>query len=175
MNLIGVVRSDMSDSEVYEVEAIVGHRRRKGKMYFRIRWVGYPPEDDTWEEEGNLMCPELVQDYLDKQVVDDDRKDAAASRSFPVEEIKEKGHAFYPKGSGRACPPFETEETRTPRYPLVEILDTITHEGEVFYLIKRKSIATEAVSSEEMRKRYPGQLVKFLEERMFEPSSEEEA
>mmetsp|Transcript_22961 Transcript_22961/g.35746 ORF Transcript_22961/g.35746 Transcript_22961/m.35746 type:complete len:81 (+) Transcript_22961:673-915(+) len=40
----------------YEVEGIVDHRKEKpsGKIFYRIRWVGYPPSQDTWEVVENL-------------------------------------------------------------------------------------------------------------------------
>lgn len=42
--------------ECYEVEKIVtrkGHRTDKDGLY-RVRWKGYPPEDDTWERASAL-------------------------------------------------------------------------------------------------------------------------
>lgn len=42
--------------KVYEVEKIVsrkGNRTDKNGL-FRVRWKGYPPEDDTWEKETDL-------------------------------------------------------------------------------------------------------------------------
>ena len=155
----------MSDVEdVFEVEAIVGHRRRKGKMFFRIRWAGYTEDDDTWEEEGNLMCDDLVKQYLEKI----QNKKEPETREFPAEEVRKNGHIFFPKNSGRRRPSFEDVSPGKMRYPLVEIADTITHDGEVFYLIKRKSLATEAVSSAAMRVQYSNEVTKFLEDRVFE-------
>jgi len=40
--------------EEYEVEAIIGHKRRgKGKQYL-IKWLGYPTLENSWEWESNL-------------------------------------------------------------------------------------------------------------------------
>lgn len=56
--LPGVKNEEGDLEEVYEVEKVVcrlGSRiggRKDG--LFRVRWKGYPPEDDTWERESTL-------------------------------------------------------------------------------------------------------------------------
>ena len=58
----------MAESEEnFEVEEIVNHRYRKGKIQYLIRWKNYGAEDDTWEPHENLDCPEKISAY-DKQV-----------------------------------------------------------------------------------------------------------
>ena len=48
----------MAESEEnFEVEEIVNHRYRKGKIQYLIRWKNYGAEDDTWEPHENLDCP----------------------------------------------------------------------------------------------------------------------
>lgn len=58
---------DYSEEEdVYEVEKIVNHRRRGNKTQYFIKWKGYPSSENTWEDEDNLNCDELLQEYLEK-------------------------------------------------------------------------------------------------------------
>ena len=39
----------------YAIDRIVGHGEDdKGRPLYRVRWYGYPPEDDTWEPAGNI-------------------------------------------------------------------------------------------------------------------------
>ena len=40
--------------EEWEVEAIVGHRKRYGKMQFFVKWRDYPTSENSWEPETNL-------------------------------------------------------------------------------------------------------------------------
>ena len=56
----------MSDEENYEVEDIVNHRHKKGKVEYLIRWKGYTEKDDTWEPEENLDCPDKITAYNKK-------------------------------------------------------------------------------------------------------------
>jgi hypothetical protein len=54
-------RDTLPSSEEYKVEKIVGEQRRKGKLYYQVRWKGYNAEDDTWQTARDLRnAPELV-------------------------------------------------------------------------------------------------------------------
>ena len=54
-------------SKFYRVERITGARnnRHRGRAV-RVEWVGYPPEEATWEPEEQVryLCSELVDDYI---------------------------------------------------------------------------------------------------------------
>lgn len=50
----------------YEVEDIVDHKIKGKKKYFKIRWKNYDESQDTWEPEGDLSCPEIIERYLEK-------------------------------------------------------------------------------------------------------------
>jgi len=45
---------DDDGNEVYLVEAIVGRRVRNRKIEYRVRWLGYNENHDTWEPKHNL-------------------------------------------------------------------------------------------------------------------------
>jgi len=46
--------SSSEDDNVYNVEAIVGYRRKNGRKEYLIKWKGYSEEENTWEPESNL-------------------------------------------------------------------------------------------------------------------------
>ena len=53
----------------YEVEKIILHRERKNRgrisRQFLVKWLGYGPEQYTWEPERNLTnCREKLEEYL---------------------------------------------------------------------------------------------------------------
>ncbi|KAF8755943.1 reverse transcriptase [Rhizoctonia solani] len=40
--------------EEYKVEGITDTEERNGKWFFRVKWKGYGPEENTWEPQENL-------------------------------------------------------------------------------------------------------------------------
>ncbi|GMF64445.1 unnamed protein product [Phytophthora fragariaefolia] len=58
------------------VREVIGHRRRKKKLQYRIWWLGEPREDATWEPVENLnQIPGLIDNYWDSK-----KKQSAASK-----------------------------------------------------------------------------------------------
>lgn len=41
-------------------------KQSQGKRQFKIRWKGYEPDNDTWENEEDLSCPNLIKSFLEK-------------------------------------------------------------------------------------------------------------
>ena len=46
------IEKELEDDE-YEVEKIVGRRKRKGKFEYRVKYKGYPSSENTWEPRDN--------------------------------------------------------------------------------------------------------------------------
>ncbi|XP_069702012.1 chromobox protein homolog 1-like isoform X2 [Periplaneta americana] len=65
---------ESAETEEYEVESVVDVKQIRGKRQFRIRWKGYGPDNDTWENEDDLNCPEAIKSFLEKNENKDDIK-----------------------------------------------------------------------------------------------------
>ena len=54
--------------KTYKVEKIIGKKKIKGKIYYKVKWLGYPEEESTWEPRTNLIedVPDLVKEYENK-------------------------------------------------------------------------------------------------------------
>lgn len=69
-----------TEEEEYEVEKVVDKRIHKGKVEYLLKWKGYSSDENTWEPEDSLDCPELLEEY--------ERNRALGKQ--PVEVKKEK-------------------------------------------------------------------------------------
>lgn len=65
------------EEEEYEVERVVDKRFHKetGRVEYLLKWKGYSSDENTWESEECLGCPELVKEYekrrrLEKETVE---------------------------------------------------------------------------------------------------------
>ena len=56
--------SEGSSSSYDVVERVVGRRRRQeGGLQYRLKWLNYPDEENTWEDVEDLKCLELVAEF----------------------------------------------------------------------------------------------------------------
>ncbi|PNF43254.1 hypothetical protein B7P43_G14899 [Cryptotermes secundus] len=61
-----VAGNEKAEAVEYEVESIEDMKQSQGKRQFKIRWKGYEPDNDTWENEEDLSCPNLIKSFLEK-------------------------------------------------------------------------------------------------------------
>ena len=48
----------------YEVEAILNHRKRRGKVQYLVKWKGYADHENSWVTEKDLEnAKEVLQQY----------------------------------------------------------------------------------------------------------------
>ena len=58
----------MPMDENYPVERIINKRRRNRRMEYLVKWQGYPNSSNTWEPDWNLDCKELLAEYEEAQL-----------------------------------------------------------------------------------------------------------
>jgi Chromo (CHRromatin Organisation MOdifier) domain len=53
----------VDDYQEYEVEEILGSRRRYKKLQYLLKWKGYSAAHNTWEPVENVNSPELIREF----------------------------------------------------------------------------------------------------------------
>lgn len=51
----------------FAVEKILNRRIVDGIVQYRVKWLGYPNEENTWEAEDDLDCPDEIEEFLKLQ------------------------------------------------------------------------------------------------------------
>merc|ERR1711915_869822 len=87
-------RKREEEEGAYEVGRIIEVKFKKGKeneedlREFLIRWKGHGEEDDSWEPEENLNCPDLIEKFMIKH-----KKGALGRFTVPGLKVKKKKKA----------------------------------------------------------------------------------
>ena len=50
-------------SEEYDVEDIIDHKDVGRTRWYYVKWKGYPYSDNSWVEEKDMYCPDLLNKY----------------------------------------------------------------------------------------------------------------
>lgn len=60
----------MDNEYIYDVKAIIGYRKRKSGVQYKVEWEGFPLSEATWEPVENLeYCKESIEEYHSRNVV----------------------------------------------------------------------------------------------------------
>uniref|UniRef100_A0A7N8XNR1 Chromobox 1 n=1 Tax=Mastacembelus armatus TaxID=205130 RepID=A0A7N8XNR1_9TELE len=165
--------TEEEEEEEYVVEKVLDRRVVKGKVEFLLKWKGFSDEDNTWEPEENLDCPDLIAEYMQKQKEKEEKK-KESKRKAPSEasgDSEERGtkrkkeEGEKARGFGRGLQPER-------------IIGATDSSGELMFLMKWKnSDEADLVPAKEANVKCPQVVISFYEERLTwhsYPTEEEE-
>uniref|UniRef100_A0A8C3AM83 Chromobox 1 n=1 Tax=Cyclopterus lumpus TaxID=8103 RepID=A0A8C3AM83_CYCLU len=157
--------------EEYVVEKVLDRRVVKGRVEFLLKWKGFSDEDNTWEPQDNLDCPDLIAEYMQKHKEKEEKKKEGKRKvvSEASGDSEERGSKRKKeekaRGFGRGLQPER-------------IIGATDSSGELMFLMKWKnSDEADLVPAKEANVKCPQVVISFYEERLTwhsYPTEEEE-
>ena len=150
-------------SNYYTVEEVIGHRKKKGKYEYLIKWKDYSINESTWEPMDNLyFVKELIEEY-DRSY---DAKNAKKKKKEAKEVISKtkKSNSTTPSTDGKNNFPFYMVDKS------IFKIDGIRDEKGILYAfveIKQDdgSIQRDKIEIEELKMNNPWLLIDYYESR----------
>ncbi|XP_026853811.1 chromobox protein homolog 1a [Electrophorus electricus] len=165
------------EEEEYVVEKVLDRRVVKGRTEYLLKWKGFSDEDNTWEPEDNLDCPDLIAEFLQSQ------KKASEGERKEVGTKRKVGESDNEAGSEESRPKKRKDEQEKPRgfargLDPERIIGATDSSGELMFLMKWKnSDEADLVPAKEANVKCPQVVISFYEERLTwhsYPTEEEE-
>eukprot|EP00658_Telonema_sp_P-2_P083832 TRINITY_DN9178_c0_g1_i9.p1 TRINITY_DN9178_c0_g1~~TRINITY_DN9178_c0_g1_i9.p1 ORF type:complete len:185 (+),score=93.91 TRINITY_DN9178_c0_g1_i9:53-607(+) len=92
----------------FVVLKVVGAKKEGNKNFFKLRWKGFTPKDDTWEPATNCSCPKLISAFKEKEKKKEKRQKAIAKKKEKAKATKKKATAK------KAVPAKKTTSAKKP-------------------------------------------------------------
>ncbi|XP_059775540.1 chromobox protein homolog 1-like [Balaenoptera ricei] len=153
------------EEEEYVVEKVLDRRVVKGKVEYLLTWKGVSDEDNTWEPEENLDCPDLIAEFLQSQKTAYETDKSEGGKRKPDSDSEGKGEESKPKK--------QKKESEKPRgfawgLELERIIGATDSSGELMFLMKYKnSDEADLDPAKEANVKCPQVVISFYEERLM--------
>jgi len=171
------------------VEKIIDKRMVAGKVEYFLKWKGYGDEDNTWEPEENLGCPELISAFEKDLEEKERKKKEAAKRKRPAPasvkaNADKENRSSVGRGSDAGSGVGSSKRARTakestPKAAPVEktgydrglqpdkIIGATDSSGELMFLMKWKGTdEADLVPARQANVKSPQEVIAFYEDRL---------
>ncbi|KAI2583746.1 CBX1 isoform 3, partial [Pan troglodytes] len=151
------------EEEEYVVEKVLDRRVVKGKVEYLLKWKGFSDEDNTWEPEENLDCPDLIAEFLQSQKTAHETDKSEGGKRKADSDSEDKGEESKPKKKKEEVR-IESEKPRGFARGLEpeRIIGATDSSGELMFLMKWKnSDEADLVPAKEANVKCPQVVISF--------------
>ncbi|XP_043735285.1 chromobox protein homolog 1-like [Cervus elaphus] len=152
------------EEDEYVVEKVLDRRVVKGRVEHLLKWKASSDEDNTWEPEENLDCPDLIAEFLQSQKTAHETDKSEGGKREADSDSEDKGEESKPKK--------KKEESEKPRgfarsLEPERIIRARDSSGELMFLMKWKnSNEADLLPAKEANVKCPQVVISFYEERL---------
>ncbi|KAJ8877647.1 hypothetical protein PR048_022102 [Dryococelus australis] len=156
-----------SEEEEFSVEEILDRRFKNGKVEYYLKWKGYSHDDNTWEPEENLDCPELIAAFEEKRKKKEEggKKEETSAKK---EDTTKKRKATSSSDEKKTTKTAKKEPQGFARGLKPErIIGATDSSGELMFLMKWQGTDDcDLVQAKVANEKCPQIVIKFYEERL---------
>ncbi len=155
--------------EEFIVEKVINKRvDDKGKVLYYLKWKGYSEEENTWEPQENLDCPELIAEFEEKYKKKQEQKKEARKHKLSdstadAKKTKKKSDSVKSEPKSDSGKPSGFERGLKPE----RIIGATDTSGELMFLMKWMGTdEADLVRSVDARKKCPQLIIEFYEKHL---------
>ncbi|XP_013146824.1 PREDICTED: chromobox protein homolog 1-like isoform X2 [Papilio polytes] len=162
----------------YSVEKVLDRRVKNGKVEYYLKWKGYNDEDNTWEPEENLDCPDLIQAFEEARK----KKEAEGKITNKMEKEPKKRKSSAATPDLKGAKKIKADDKKSSGFDRglepEKIIGATDSSGELMFLMKWQGTdEADLVPAKQANIRCPQVVIQFYEERLtwHTPTADEAA